>query len=276
MKKFAHFDDSFDISHTNNYEITIQFGRNGYSYSVNSLLNNRCVTLGLHEFGGSLHTNDLAQRLTSFLDSQEFLTKNFSKVNFIFTSAKSTLVPEEYFKKERLKELYSFNYPLTTDENLEYMELKSIKAYQIFAFPASLATVMVNRYKDVNFSHQSSAMIEVFTKKATLKEAHSAVLLHFTDDLVDIVVSKQQKLLLHNTFEAASDTDRLYYAAFVINQLKLNLKSTPIYLVGNIDEDGSLYKLLSTYFGNLKLFSELNKTYNLPAPKHQLANLINF
>ncbi len=276
MKKFAHFDDSFDISHTNNYEITIQFGRDGYAYSVSSLLNNRCVALGYQEFGGTLHVSDLPQRLISFLDSQEFLSKNFSKVNFIYTSAKSTLVPESHFRKERLKELYSFNHVLGTDENLEYTELKPLKMVQVFSFPASLATVMINRYKDVNFCHQSIALLETFVRKTTQKEAQPMVLIHFVDELIDIIVAKQQKLILHNTFEAGADADRLYYVSYVLTQLKLDLDTLPIHLAGNIDEESKVWKLFDEHFEHLKFNTDLNKTYTLPVPKHQFLNIINF
>lgn len=278
MKKFTHFDDPFDISQTNNYELNIQFGHTGFSFVVNSLQSNKCVAIGLQEFGGSLHLSDLPQRLSSFLDSQEFLSKNFSKVNFIYTSAKSTLVPEKYFHKDRLKETFSFNHTLSVDDNLEYSEHRELKIFQLFAFPASLATIIINRFKDVNFTHQSEALLINFTKKETVKEPKPILLAHFTDELVDIVVSHDQKLILHNTFEAASDSDRVYYIAFVLKQLKLVCPDTQIFLSGAVSENSELYTLIkdNVCVGSTpRLYANLQKEISLPVAKHEFINLIN-
>lgn len=277
MKRINYFDDSFDISHTNNYEIAIQFGLDGYSFCVNSLLSNKCVAIGYQKFDKPVLLSDLPSQLNSFLDSQAFLGRTFSKVGFVYTQVKSTLVPNELYTNSSSKVLFEYNHSLDMDETLEHQIIEGQNITQLFATPASLATVMVNKYKDVRFCHQSSGLFDALVNYSKQqKEARTLVLALFSGKVMDVIVASPSGVKLHNSYEVLSQTDAVYYLSYLYQQLELKQDKNALLLSGDIEENDELHKAILKVFPSSGFFTQLNKDYAFKVPKHRFINLINF
>jgi len=90
--------------------------------------------------------------------------------------------------------------------------------------------------------------------------------LHFyvniSHSIFDIVVIEDAKLLFYNIFEYQTKEDFIYYVLFTLEQLELNPEETIISLLGDIDKESSLFKVLYTYVRNICFLNSKNTIFN--------------
>jgi hypothetical protein len=224
----------------------------------------------------NLLPDELSKQLNTFLGSQTFLSRTFSRVNFIYVSHKACLVPKAYFVAENIKQIFEFNHVLAIDEILDSQYVSALDSYLISSTPASVASVMVNKYKDVNFYHQSYALLLSWMRYVkTAKDDAPQVLAHVHSNVLDVVVATPYKLLFHNSFEFFKPEDALYYIGYVYQTLELKAAKNPLQLAGSVELNDGLYAALEAVFGEMYFFGQLYKDLNMKVAKHQFVNLVN-
>jgi hypothetical protein len=85
--------------------------------------------------------------------------------------------------------------------------------------------------------------------------------IHVSETHFEIIVIRNQKLELYNSFEYKTPEDFLYYVLFTAEQLHLNPESFPLELLGTIDEEHPLFKIVYQYIRNVSLL-EVDATNN--------------
>ena len=74
---------------------------------------------------------------------------------------------------------------------------------------------------------------------------------HIQKEHFEIVVVKNRKLILYNTFTYTTKEDFIYYILFTAEQLALDPDTFPLYLLGDIDKENAFYDILYTYVRNV-------------------------
>lgn len=82
---------------------------------------------------------------------------------------------------------------------------------------------------------------------ATQANQETCVFANLTSKQLDVLVFKEGKLQLINSFEYHSPEDLVYYILFTYEQLDLDTEEVPIYLSGSIDKTKPSYSSLYTY-----------------------------
>ena len=68
--------------------------------------------------------------------------------------------------------------------------------------------------------------------------------MNISQSLFDIVVLKDSKILFYNNFEYQTKEDFIYYILFTLEQLELSTDKTKVSLLGDINKQSELYKIL--------------------------------
>jgi len=71
----------------------------------------------------------------------------------------------------------------------------------------------------------------------------------------DFVVCENGKLMFYNSFKYESTEDFIYYVLFAIKQLNLNTETLILTLLGEIEADSSIYKILHKYIRNIEFIN---------------------
>jgi hypothetical protein len=76
----------------------------------------------------------------------------------------------------------------------------------------------------------------------------------------EIIAIKNQDLIFYNTFEYSTKEDFIYYILFTLEQLKLDPETIKTGLIGTINKDDELFKIIYKYIRFVE-FSKPNYTY---------------
>jgi hypothetical protein len=110
---------------------------------------------------------------------------------------------------------------------------------------------------------QMSAKLGViFVKKAldySKNKDFKQVWVHFQKDRFEIVVTKNQQLLLFNTFLYKTIEDFIYYLLFTYEQLQLNPEVVPVQFIGAISEEHDCFKYRKVCRSKVYAFGQFTK-----------------
>lgn len=278
MKDFAFFNDTFSISKTSTYHLSILLKPSGIAYTVVDTLRQKCVAIKNNTFPDLKGTNDYLSRIGDFLDKDTFLAKNYKSIDFVYSSRKSTLVPLELFDKKLLKSYFTFVHPLDEYEEIHFNRLTKTEAVNIFSIPSDITTLMVNHFPELKFHHQATSFIDNSIIKSESNGHVVGIMVYKT--YFDISVCNEGKLFLYNNLDYQNEADFVYHIVNIYQQLKISDTKTNLYLSGDIDKNDDKFKLLNKYMRNVwfaKTLDSSNVKYQFKeVPEHYLTNLLNF
>ena len=216
-----------NIEATSNRKLSIQFSLDGFSFCISNT-QNEVFEFSSFNFSKTVNSPELVlEKLQEIFKTEKSLQEDFESVTVIHQNNLSTLVPNKYFKEDALK-----NY-------LKY----SVK---------TIAT-------EFEYKHHSSILLE---KLFLQSNASLHFYVNISHSIFDIVVIEDAKLLFYNIFEYQTKEDFIYYVLFTLEQLELNPEETIISLLGDIDKESSLFKVLYTYVRNICFLNSKNTIFN--------------
>ncbi|NJO88820.1 MAG: DUF3822 family protein [Chloroflexia bacterium] len=235
MKDFAYFNDTFSITKTNTYQLSILLKPSGLTYTIVDTVRKKCVAIKNVNFEDLKSTNDYHNRISDTLSNDSFLAKNYKGIDFIFSSRKSTLVPMEYFDKKLLRDYYTTTHQLDEFEEIHFNKLDKTDTVNIFSIPSDITTLMVNQFPELKFYHQASTFIDSTIRKSETNGHIIGVMVYRS--YFDISVCDNGKLYLYNNLDYANEADFVYHIVNIYQQLNIPDGKTNMYLSGDVDKD---------------------------------------
>ena len=277
MKDFALFNDTFSVLKTNTYHLNILLKPSGISYTIVDTVRRRCVAVKNFTFEDLTDTLDYLDRINDFIQKDTFLTKNYKTIDFVFSTRKSTLIPQELFDKKQLKSYFTLVHRLGELEEIHFNKLNKVEAVNVFSIPSEITTLMVNQFPELRFYHQATTFIDNCIIKSESTGYIIGVMAY--KDYFDVAVCNNGKLFLYNNFDFQNEADFVYHINNIYQQLRISDAKTNLFLSGDIDKDSQKYRLLSKYIRNV-WFSKISDNNNLKyqfkeVPEHYLINLLN-
>ncbi len=276
MKDFAYFSNTFNVSKTPTYQLSLALHPSDVCYTIIDTVRNKCVAIKNVGLTDVYTVQDYYKQVEKVIAEDTFLSKNYKKMNFVFASNKSTLVPLEFFNKNLLKDYFTMNHQLDEYEEIHFNKILDLKMVNVFSIPSDITTLMVNHFPELHFYHQSSTLISNLTKSSKSKGLIVGILVdkHF----FDIVVADKGELKLYNNIKYSNEEDFVYHVMNVYNQLDIPISGTNLYLSGDIEKKYETYDLLKNYVSNIwfsKTLAERNITYNFKeVSEHVFSNLL--
>lgn len=280
MRSLDLLDETLDIFLTTNYHLSIEASTDGFSFCILDTQKNKYIALKHFDFDKNVSDDEYDDEFKEILKTEELLNKTYKSVGVINNSIKSALVPAPLFDKNNLKTYFTFNHYLNGAEIIDFNKLKNIDAFNIFTLPSSLAALLINKFPEIKFYHQSTPFIENFLINYKNKvEQNKCVGVNVHKEFFDILVISSENLILYNTFSFRNEDDFIYFIMYIYEQLKLNPELSEIILSGDITEDSAYYQTIKKFIKNVK-FDKLsdNFTYSYifnEIPSHFFVNLLN-
>lgn len=278
MENMSFFNETFSINNTSTYVLSLELEYKAYAYAIVDSIRNRYVAIKYVNFSEDMVNKTFAEKLMFMIDEDPFLKRNYKTVNFSFVTNKTTLVPDALFDKRLIKQYFEFNHLLGNFEELHFNYLKMTGAYNVFAIPSELTTILVNRFPEIRFYHQASMFVENSLFKAkNLKFKLPYIQLNVNSDFFDIAVIVDEKLALYNTYFYTKADDFVYYIFNTLSQLGLKTTKGYLDICGEVTIDSQYFKKAQEYFPALK-FSKLitgTEYVFIDTPEHLLYNVLN-
>ncbi len=251
-------DDKFDIDNMNSYRLYLSLSANSLRFSIIDSGQDRCMLLQDYRFFGNLNRDDLVSALNRIYDSDLFLKANFWQSVSINIKGKAfTLVPREVFNEDN-PEKYLKYVSRDTHENLVVVQAQStLEAVNVFYVDKVLVNWFHQTYptRVIQFTHQSAAFIEAIRKIGRNSKGTQMHLFLDNNFFLCGVLEKSQ-LTFCNVFNYRSAQDFLYFILFVADEQRLEAENISIFLHGYVDPVSEVFKLLSTYFQDVQLYTD--------------------
>ncbi len=278
MKNFFVFNEGFSKSKTASYILSLQLDNFGYSYAILDPVNKNYDALNHHNFDKKFENKSIVEKAEIMIKEDLFLSKNYNTVYFNFATNKSTLVPADLFDKKELKKIFSFTHKLDEHEELHFNYIKEIDAYNLFAIPSDLTTILVNKFPEIIFVHQNNVFIKTLVEKGkTIKFKLPLVHVNVNSNSFEIGIYDDDKFLLLNTYIYDDENDFVYYLLNTLEQYGIKVNKMHFNISGFLEPDTEFYNFVHKFIPNLKFLSLQNKiNFNFKdIEQHLLYNLLN-
>jgi len=269
------FDETLDINSTNNYEISIQLGLNGFSFCLLDNLRNRFVMFRDYKLSGK--EPGLVDEIKDIAAKDEFLTREYRRYRIIFNFERSTIVPATLYDPAIKDKYFELNHKLEDNYIVSNNRLTSPDSYLLFGVRKDIFDLTVSLFPDASLSHHIKPLLHSSFRQAR-RTRDQYVRVHFDQGFFTLLIIKDDDLQFFNTFRVRSDSDILYYLMNSFNRFKIT-DDRVVYLSGLISKFDDLYNNMLRYIKTLKFAvpeGDFSMSYIFDEMgTHQYCNLFN-
>jgi len=220
----------------NAYNLSIRISSDGFSLFVNDKygLQISSKTLTVPMF--SLPAEELVKLLS--IETQ----LNYQNIRIVCESDIYLFVPEPVFKPEEASVFLNFQHNLQKSDSVIYNTIPTWNTVNVFAIPSTLHQAIAELFPKLKIEHQMSYLL---TDKIKFQQENS---LHVWSRprMQDIVILKEGRLQLMNSYSYQTSEDFCYHTLNVIEQLSVDTEKCNVYLY-NTEQKPELAKLLNNY-----------------------------
>ncbi|MEE2700512.1 MAG: DUF3822 family protein [Bacteroidota bacterium] len=237
---------------TEKCHLSVEVGRNHFTYTLFDTLTLTYVLLRDFDFDAK-DIGESTKKIEDIISEEPLFRKEFYSSSLAFVHFPSTLVPTAFYRQEDGRKVLSFNHKIYDEicaENLQQMD-----AVTVYSVPSELLNLVINRFPNTQIKCGSTIMIEHLLLQNESKEK---VCVSVKNDIIEIVVIKDNKLIIHNCFAYDTKEDVLYYLLFVFEQLGFSPEKTDLILFDDILKSDETYQLLYDYVRNISFGSRPN------------------
>lgn len=174
------------------------------------------------------------------------LLQEYDRTYLLVDTPRFTLVPEEMETCEENRiPYYDFCYPGHNDYIVEN-RLTLNRAYLLFGLDRELYTFLCRTFSAPTVLHPLTPLSEYFFLHSR-NGNEAKVYLHLRQERFDLIVFKQGRLLLANTFDYTTADDIAYFTLLSWKQLSLDQARDRLYLAGEKSMRQPLTEILQKY-----------------------------
>lgn len=248
------FDKSYNESNTKNYKLYVELSNTGLKHTVFNIENKTFIGIEEYQFTEVLNNHALVEATKNIISSNSIYKKEFNSVNVTIVNNRSTLIPNAIYKANKLESFHQFNFSIQEEDKFYSDHLINLSAYNVYSIPEFISSIF-NDVKNVKFQHFSSSLIESSLISAKHNKMLSLIHVNILPSSFQIIVIKNQKLELYNSFIYQSSEDFIYYLLFVLDQLNINNEEASITLTGGIEKNSDTYSMVHKYIKTLNFGS---------------------
>jgi hypothetical protein len=251
------FDETLDINSTENYELSVQAGYDGFSFCLLDTIRNKFVLIRVFEPEENKSFN--ADRIDEIVKKDDFLTRHYKKVRIVTPSLKATLIPAPLFDPGKKDVYFTFNHIKEDQDIVLANKIIDPDAFLIFALSKPVSDLLNTYYPGVHPFHHLKPLLNHISHKR--KSVHDNYIhIHVERELFNLIIFGHNKLRFCNTFNYRNITDILYFVINAFKNLDIKQEDT-IYLSGLTEKHDDLSSNLSIYVRNIK-FAETSGNFS--------------
>ena len=242
------FDETLDINSTENYELAIQVSPDGLSFCLLDTIRNKFVLIRSFKPEDNKYFNINA--LKDLINNDDFLTKNYKKVNIVVPSAKFTMVPSPLFDPAKKEDYYTFNHNKAEDDLIFVNKLSDPDAFLVFGLSRELNEMLNNYYQGSYPVHHLKPLLNQISHNR--KSEHNYYIhTHIERDFFNLIIYSSNQLIFCNTYNYRNISDILYFVLNVFKKLEIKQEET-IYFSGLTEKYDDISSNFSMYIRNIK------------------------
>ena len=248
-----------NIEVTSKRKLSIQFSLDGFSFCTTNT-HNEVIEFSSYSFSKTKNSPELIlEKLQDIFKKEKSLQYDFETVTVIHQNNLNTLVPNEYFKEDALKSYLKYSIKTIATDLITFDELDFMNSKNVYIPYVNINNFLFQNFGEFEYKHYSSVLLE---KLFSIASNDICCYIHVSKSTFDIVIIKNSNLQFFNVFEYKTKEDFMYYVLFTLEQLDLSTEETLVSILGDMEEDSDLFRLMYTYIRNIDFLSSKNAVFN--------------
>ncbi|AMO19338.1 DUF3822 family protein [Flavobacterium columnare] len=195
------------------------------------------------------------EEILNLIRQSTVLQTGFDDVLILHDSTLNSFVPQALFDEQYLKSYLHYNVKVSPDDFVTYDEVTGNDMNNIYIPFVKLNNALIDLYGQFHYKHTATILVKKILETSK-NVAEPQIFAHIQEKQFQIIVVKNQKLLLYNSFEYHKSEDFIYHLLFTTEQLKLNPESVIVKLLGKITKNNELFEIAYKYIRNVSLYTE--------------------
>jgi hypothetical protein len=270
MRNIAILDESFDTNASSAYHLSIQYGERFCSFAVLDTIRMEYIAFKNFWFANPVAEPDQADHIRSILHGENYLTRQYKSVYFMYLTPKSVLVPSPLFQKENPGVYFKFSSLVTPADKIIFRKIPEIDAYTVFTVPEDFYNQVELMLREVQFFHQTCPQIaEAMAESVNLTD-RTRVIACINPGFVDLLLIRSDQLVLCNSFNIKNTDDLVFFILYLFEQFGLSQEECPVTLSGFIELYPGTLELLNHYLKRI-VIREFTRNYTYSPTFSELA-----
>ncbi len=241
-------DELFEAENISNYNLLIQISMHNFGVCVTDPTLERCLLLENYQFNYPGNTSKIIEELNLFFYEHEWLNAGFWKnVIVSINNTRFSIIPITLFDKDYAASYLDINSNPPHEETLFYNNEVSLEAVVVFGIQSTLVDWLNQKYpsKKIKYTHQLSVLLEgiIGADQSTQKKLYACI----EDSSLALVLKQGNKILFCNKFQLQTAEDFAYFTLYTMDVYGLNTETTPVVLLGSIDNTKAEYQKIYKY-----------------------------
>lgn len=176
-------------------------------------------------------------------EHQEF-KEHYADVLINYSFPQSVMAPSGFYTYEDGKKMLQLMYGDEKEVAVLSEHLPEYQVYNVYEVPKRVHSWISMQFHSGKYWHHYSSVL----KGMSGTEGGNVFMIDFKTGQFSVVVIKEQKLQLLQTFAYAESSDVLYYLLKICHLFSISPQAVLLVLSGLIDKESTLYRDLYNYF----------------------------
>lgn len=199
------------------------------------------------------------------------LTKSFDEVMVIHDNNLNTFVPTSLFDIHFLASYLQYNAKIFETDFYTHDIIFPYEMNNVYVPFVNINNFLLDQYETFEYQNANSILVKQLLDLSKNKD-EKQVFVHIQKEHFEIVVVKNQQLLLFNSFQYNTPEDFIYFILFTCEQLQLNPETISVQLFGNCKQEDAFFKIAYQYIRNCALLDVSNKASMIDVSSTELRN----
>ncbi len=180
------------------------------------------------------------------------MRQDFKSREMIWVSPKYTLVPEALFETNSAKDLLALVHSLNENDLIQddVLNIQGIRV--VYAIPDNWKPLLQELGVETVEHHYLYHLLQKVTSENGRPDG---VFCHVQDFRMDLIVLKDQRLMLANSFKFQTPDDFIYFILLAYDRYHFNRDEVILHLCGEIDAGSALYASAFKYIRELRFLN---------------------
>lgn len=276
MHELNFVDETFDLTRSKEYHLSIQVGLDGFSFCIMDFLRKKFIVLQhIPLIVGKLQF--LPKKMETIFDQEEKLTASYQSISVTYSTNKATLLPKAFADLGLAQKIADFTSDISRNEEIAVNDIPGFNQQLIFSYPKELMNVLNSKFTAFDFMHKSVPLLA--SAVDVRNEKKNTLLINFEKKYVRMIVIKDMQIALYNSFYFKNESDFLYYTLNICHTLQIDPQRDELLIGGYVADDSGYIRQLKKFVSNI-YFLKPSENFNYSnsfnkVQKHQFISLLN-
>ena len=238
-----------DITQKTYRKLSIQVSLSGLSFCVFDLITHKVIAFNEVAFSDN---QVIEEQLWKAFVTFPILTNTYDEIVIIHKNHLNSFVPTSLFNENYLGSYLQYNVKVFESDLFAYDKLSTYEINNVYVPYVNINNFLLDQFQSFEYCNSNTILVKKLLDFSS-KLAEKEVFVHLQENHFEIVILKNQELVLFNSFEYQTIEDFIYYILFTFEQLQLNPEIVPLHLLGICNKEDEFFKIAYKYIKNCDL-----------------------